>query len=346
MIPFRLGLFDQKERHQAELISPEEHSMKIWDRWAAVAVAMAVSLPGLASAEDSYPNRPIELWVGYSAGSGTDAHARVLAPALSEALGASVVVVNKGGAGGLSMWSELAHAKPDGYTLGIINFPALATGIATTKLSFDPFKDLTYFGNATADAVTLAVSTQSPYKSIDAVVEAAKNNPGKLSVGITGRTSQDFLTARSIEKETGAKFKYLVFPGNNEGINALLGGHIDMMTMVTSTAANFYSSGQMDMLAVGVDERMPDFPKVPTFKEKGINLFGGGALNYKALGAPAGLPPEIQAKISDALVKIVKDPNFVAKVKAMGSFAYYMDGPSFEKLGENQAQLVRQFVQN
>src|SRR5690606_10984703 len=145
---------------------------------------------------------------------------------------------------------------------------------------------------------------------LDALVEAAKASPGKLSVGVTGKASQDYLTARSIERETGAKFKYVVFPGNNEGIDAILGGHLDMMTMSVSTATSFYKSGQLNMLGIGMDERAPNFPNVPTFKEQGVDLFGGGALNYMALGAPSGLPEDIAKRLSEALVAVENNQEF------------------------------------
>jgi tripartite-type tricarboxylate transporter receptor subunit TctC len=292
----------------------------------------------------AYPSRPVELWCGFSAGSGTDSHARLIALYLEKELGQSVIVVNKDGAGGIAMWTELAHTAPDGYTLGIINYPGLAAKMNLTKLTFDPMTDIRYIGNATADAVTLAVSAKSPYKTLEDVIAAAKANPGKLSVGTTGRGSQDHLTALSIEKETGAKFKYVAFPGNNEGINAILGGHLDMMTMSVSTGASFYKSGQIDMLAIGMDERDPEFPKVPTFNEKKINLFGGGALNYKALGAPGKLPDDIAAKLSAALVAVEKNPEFIERVKAMGSFAYYMNGTDFLQLAKTHAALAKEFL--
>lgn len=298
------------------------------------------------SAQTPYPNRSIELWVGYSAGSGTDTHARLLAAALRKQLGQPVAVVNKGGAGGVVMWTELARARADGYTLGIINLPALPAAAATVRLAFDPLKDLTYIGNASADAVTLAFNPKGPYGGLEDVIRAAKQNPGKISVGITGRGSQDYLTARSVEKEAGVRFKYVSFEGTSEGINAILGGHLDLMGMVVSSAAPFYKSGQLGMLAVGTDERLADFPDVPTFKEKGIDLFGGGALNYKALGAPAGLPEDVKARLTAALRAAVADPEFVAKVQAIGSMPHFLDGPELERLAAKHIELAKEFISN
>lgn len=310
---------------------------------AGLAFALAVSLPGTANAQANYPDRPIELWVGYSAGSGTDAHARLLAPALSEVLGQPVVVVNKGGAGGVVMWSELARTKADGYTIGMINLPALPAANATTKLTFDPLQDLTYLGNASADAVTLAFNPKGKYTSVEDVV-AAKESGHRISVGITGRGSQDYLTARSVEKETGASFNYVNFEGTTEGINAILGGHLDLMGMVVSSAHSFWKSGQLGMLAVGTDERLPDLPDIPTFKEKGIIVFGGNALNYKAVGAPPGLPEDIAKKLTEALEKTVSNPDYAEKVKAIGSMPYFLNGAKTKAMAESQITLAEEFI--
>lgn len=296
-----------------------------------------------AKAQDDYPTRPIELWVGYSPGGGTDTHARILAPFLQEELGQPVVVVNKAGAGGIAMWTELPLAEPNGYTLGIINLPAIAAAVASQKTAFDPLEDFTYLANASADAVTLAFNPNA-YEDLGDLLADAKENPGKVSVGVTGKASQDFLTSRSVENEAGVKFKYVVFEGTSEGINAILGGHLDAMGMVVSSASPFYQSGQLGMLGVGTDERLPDFPDVPTFKEQGIDLFGGGALNYKAVGAPAGLPDEIKGTLVDAIQRAVENPEYISKVAAIGAMAHFVGPDELEDLARKHIDLATKFL--
>ncbi len=114
--------------------------------------------------------------------------------------------------------------------------------------------------------------------------------------------------------------------------------------MSVSTAASFYKSGQLDMLAIGLPGRDPEFPKVPTFAEKGINLFGGGSFNYKGVGAPAGLPPAVLARLSQALENVTKNPEFIDRVKAMGSFAHYMNGGDFLNLAKSHNALSKEFL--
>lgn len=314
---------------------------------AAAALALAATaVGGVASADDAYPNHPIEFWVGYSAGSGADTQARLLVPYLSKALGQPLVVVNKDGAGGIVMWTELAHATPDGYTIGLINQPALAAGAATIKLAFDPVKDLQYIGNASADPVTITFNPQGKFKNLADVIAAAKASPGEVTVGITGRASHDYLTARSIEKEAGVKFKFVVFDGSTEAINALMGGHIDLVGMILSTAVPFYKQGQLGMLGISTDARVPDLPDVPTFKEQGINVFGGGALNYKAVGGPAGMPADVVAKLTGALKTAVADPDYDSKLAAVGSTAQFIGGDEMAKISENYTTLAKEFLAN
>lgn len=312
---------------------------------AAVGVALVTTVAASAgAAESAYPDRPVEFWVGYSAGSGADTQARLLATYLEKQLGQPLVIVNKDGAGGIAMWTELSHAKPDGYTIGLINQPALAAAAATVKLTFDPVKDIDYIGNASADPVTMTFNPQGKFKNLADVIAQAKKTPGEVSIGITGRASHDYLTAKSIEKEAGVTFKYVVFNGSSEAINALMGGHIDLVGMILSTAVPFYKQGQLGMLGVSTDERLKDLPDVPTFKEQGVNVFGGGALNYKPVGGPAGMPADVKAKLTDALKAAVADPEYGSKLAAIGSMAQFISGEDMAAIAENYTKLAKEFL--
>jgi tripartite-type tricarboxylate transporter receptor subunit TctC len=190
----------------------------------------------------------------------------------------------------------------------------------------------------------MTFNPQGRFKNLQDVLDAARAAPGEVSIGITGRGSHDYLTAKSIEKEAGVTFKYVVFGGSSEAINALLGGHIDLVGMILSTAVPYYQQGQLGMLGISTDERLPSLPDVPTFKEQGINVFGGGALNYKAVGGPAGMPPEVTARLTEALKAAVADPEYGQRLAAIGSMAQFIDGPDMAAIAENYTRLAKEFL--
>jgi tripartite-type tricarboxylate transporter receptor subunit TctC len=306
--------------------------------------SQAASAPAAGGQNNAYPNKPIQVIVGYSAGSGTDMHIRTIAPYLEKELGVPIVVVNKAGASGILACTEVAKAVPDGYTLGVLNLPAIPASAATTQLEFDPVNGLTFIGNFSADAVTIMVKGDGPYKTLQDLINAAKKKPGSVKIGITGKTSQDYLTSLGIAKAAGVEFSYVSFEGNAEGISAVLGGHIDAMAGVISTFSSYQASGQGRMLGFGSDKRIPEYPDIPTFKEQNIELFKGGDYNYKALGGPAGLPADVQKRLGDALKNATGNKEYQDKVKAMGAMALYKDSAELKSLMESLIPTVKDFV--
>jgi len=263
------------------------------------------------SAHAEYPERPIQVIVGFSAGGGMDATIRTIAPTLEKILGQPVVVINKPGAGGALAWTEVARAKPDGYTLGSVNYPAISGVTASGGLPFDPLKSFEFLGNVMVDPAVTVVSAKSPYKSMGDVVTYLKEHPGGLSYGATGSTSLDGLTVLALAKKTGAKFRIVNFAGTPEQATALLGGHVDAVGLAVSEVQPFMSD--VRVLGVGGTARNSLLPDVPTYAEQGVAL----AVDESSRGliAPAGTDPAILKKLRDAIETATKDPDYLARAK-------------------------------
>jgi tripartite-type tricarboxylate transporter receptor subunit TctC len=185
----------------------------------------------------AWPDRPIEIVVGYAPGGGTDITARTLALYLEKELGGSVVVVNKPGASGSIALAGVARAKPDGYTLAMTNMPGLLTVPIEREAGFVP-SDFTYLANLVSDPSAFSVSMESPYKTLAQLLAAIKANPGKISVSSSGVGTDDHLLMVFFEKETGTKLNHVPFNGAAPQRNAVIGGHTEIGAMNVGEAMN------------------------------------------------------------------------------------------------------------
>jgi len=284
----------------------------------AAIASLAVSTAAFAA---DYPSRPIQVIVGFSAGGAMDATIRTIAPTLEKILGQPVVVINKPGAGGAVAWTEVARAKPDGYTLGSVNYPAISGVTASGGLPFDPLKTFTFLGNVLVDPGIVVVPTKSPYKTMGDVVAYLRKHPGGLSYGATGATSLDGLTALALGEKAGAKFRIVNFAGTPEAVTAALGGHIDALGLAVSEVLPFLQDGSVRILGVGGTERNALIPDVPTFAEQGFPI----PINASSRGfvAPAGMDPAIVKKLQDAIEQATKDPDYLKRAKKVSQHITY-----------------------
>ncbi|QJP14054.1 tripartite tricarboxylate transporter substrate binding protein [Starkeya sp. ORNL1] len=280
--------------------------------------APIISAPAFAA---DYPTRPIQVIVGFSAGGAMDATIRTVAPTLEKILGQPVVVINKPGAGGAVAWTDVARSKPDGYTLGSVNYPAISGVTASGGLPFDPLTSFTFLGNVMVDPGIIVVPAKSPYKDMKEVVAYLKDHPGGLSYGATGSTSLDGLTALAVASKANAKFRVVNFAGTPEAVTAALGGHIDALGLATSEVLPFLKDGSVRVLGVGGTERSPLLPDVPTFAEQGFPL----PINASSRGliAPAGTDPAIIKKLQDAVKQATQMPEYVERAKQVSQNVTY-----------------------
>lgn len=281
-------------------------------------VLMACAAPAIAQ---DYPSRPIEVIVGFPPGSAVDTNIRAILPTLQKILNVPIVVDNRPGAGGAIGFNSVAKAKPDGYTLGSINYPAIAGIYATGGMAFDPLEKFTFLGNMIYEANVVSVAKDSPYKSLSEMVAYLKEHPSGLSYGATGVASLDGLTALAVGAAAGAKFRIVNFEGTPDTVSALLGGHIDAMGMSVSEVVPYTKDGSMRPMGIGGTEQNPMLPGVKTFAEQGVPLAVNGA--GRGFLMPAGADPAIVAKLREAIKTAAADPEYLETAKKLSQNVRY-----------------------
>ncbi len=273
-----------------------------------------------------YPERPITLVVGFSAGGSTDQVARSLAAAVEKILEQNVVVVNKPGGGGTIAASWLATTKPDGYNLAVMS-PSMAIAGLTKKVPYNIFKDFTnimQFGNYTHCLASLA---DRPWKDLKGMLEWGAKNPGKLTVANPGIGSIPYLCSVRLAQVSGVKIKQVPFKGGANSLAALLGGHV----VAYSGPPAFWphiKTGKVNFLAVYADERLAQYPDVPTVQQLGYDVSGKAPVG---ISAPAGLPEETRILLSEAFKKAMNDPKLIALMGKWLMPLEYKDGPEYSK---------------
>jgi tripartite-type tricarboxylate transporter receptor subunit TctC len=280
---------------------------------------LAVSTAGA----QKFPNRPIEIIVGFAAGGGTDLSFRNIAPSLEKELGVPVVILNKPGAGGVIGWNTLANAKPTGYSIGSINMPAIVGSYVTGAMTIDPRTAFKFLGNTVFDANCIAVSAKNKINNMKDMIDYLKKNPEGLSYGATGLVSTDGLTAIAIEKAADVKFRMINFKGGSEAVTAALGGHVDAVGLTVSEAIPFVKDGTLKLLGVGGEKRDTELPNVPTFKEQGFALQIIGS--SRGLIMPAGADDAVLNTLRAAVKKAATSEAYVAASKKVGQLGIYTD---------------------
>ena len=283
----------------------------------ATTAAAALALCGAAQAQSG---APIRLLVGYSAGGPVDQGARLFALALSKELGNPVVVENKTGANATLAGSEVSRAKPDGMTLWYAASPTITISPnVMTKMQFDPAKDLTPIAPVLSYYNVLVVNNDQPYKNTQELVAAAKAAPGKLNYASAGVGGSNHLGALLFAKRSGIELNHVPYKGNAPAMTDVIGGQIQMMLDIISTASVYINSGKVRAIAVTSPQRNPSLPNVPTFAESGIEgLKGFDVGGWYAVYGPKGMAPELQTKLNKAVNAALAQPELKAKYKELG----------------------------
>lgn len=262
-------------------------------------------LPAALAQDKSFPAWSIELVVPFAAGGGTDALARALSDALRKYLPQPVVVLNRPGvAGGIGL-GEVARSPADGYKLALVTADmVIIPHLGLTKTTHEQFTPIIQL-NADPSAVT--VPADSPYDTIEAFIEAARAKPERIQVGNAGNGSIWHLAAAALEDKTGAKFGHIPFNGGNPAVLALLGGHIDAVTVSPAEVIQYVSAGKLKTLAVMSDQRVKGFENVPTLKERGIDLSIG---TWRGIAAPKGTPQPVLDVLETAIRQAAAEDSF------------------------------------
>lgn len=288
-----------------------------------ILLAACIALAALPAAAQDWPARPIEMIIPFAAGGGVDSVGRAVAGSLSEQLGKQVIVVNRVGAGGTLGFANLATAPADGYTLGfgpttpIANAPYLVKGVRYNVDSFD------YICQVFENPFSIAVRPDSPFKSIDDLVAAAKRTPGKLTYGHAGLGSIPHLSVENAASALGFQAVQAPFRGDADLLPVLIKGDLDFGAPAISSIV-----GQnLRVLVVFSDQRHPAFPDAPTAKEAGIATSVPPGQN--GIYAPKGLPEPIRQRLEKAC-KTAVDSTIVRKISgSTGAIVQFVPGPRF-----------------
>lgn len=285
-----------------------------------LATLPALAVARKASAQARWPDRPIRVIVPFAAGGNADTIARILQPRLQEKLGQPVVVENRPGAGGGVGAEAAAHARPDGYTLLIgSNGPLSVNPVVQARLPYDATKDFAPIAMAMQVPHCLMVQQDAPYRSVADVVAASRAAPDTIGIGTSGVASATHLSLEIFKAESGAKLIHVPYRGGGAAVPDFIGGNLPMLFTEFSTALPLHRDNKGRIIAVASAARLPALPEVPTMIEQGVAGFVAGS--YVGLVATAGSPPEALRKLGEAMTAIVAEPEFRARMQAIGGEA-------------------------
>ena len=298
---------------------------------AALAVAtFAVSLA--AQAQASYPDKPIRFVVPYPPGGGTDVVARIVQMRLQAALGQSVVIDNKGGAGGSLGTDIVAKAAPDGYTVLFTLSSHTINPAIFPKLPFDTLKDFEPVGLVASLPQILVANTAVPVRTVADVVAQAKAAPDKFSFASVGNGSPGHLAGEMMVIRTGAPMLHIPYRGGGPAITDVMGGQVPYLWVSIPAAAQHVKGGKLKALAVSTVKRSAAFPDVPTMQEAGVPDFEVDS--WYAMLVPAKTPKAIIDKLNKALNTVLAEPAIRAQLLEQGAEAV---GGTPEALGKTIA---------
>ena len=301
--------------------------------------ALALALTATTALAE-YPEKPVEVIVGYSAGGGTDVMARTVAQFLEKELNGSVVVKNMPGAGGQIGFTEVAKAAPDGYTLGTFNLPAALALTHDRDADYD-VNSYTYLANFVEDPNTITVSASSPFQTLGELLDAAKADPGAITLGLSSLGGNDHFGANMIAAAAGAEFTLVPFKGASNARTAIMGGHVAGGTMTLGQTTNF--PDELRVLAVLAGERSPFRPDVPTAKELGFDV---QMSSLRGIVAPAGMDEAMADQLRAALTAVNENPEFQAMMAEQGNPIAFMVGDDFAATAAKQDGIAAEIWAN
>ena len=289
---------------------------------AAVLTSGCSQAGGSGQPEADYPSGPISVVVPMAAGGASDLTARSMEKVASKYLGQSIVVENKEGGSGVLGYNEIVNAEPDGYTLGL----------AATNMILQPLyggTDYTYteeftpIAQAVSSPVTIAVLADSPIQTLEDLVQYAYEHPGELKYAATNVGSLPHVASAMFIKETGVQMEFVPFQSGADATTAFLGNSVQVSFAQVSELKSHVASNTVRILAVATEERLEEFPDIPTFKESGVDLV---CATWFGVVGQKDLPEEIKTKLAEAFKGIINDEEFVKTAEDLGYVVDYL-GP-------------------
>jgi tripartite-type tricarboxylate transporter receptor subunit TctC len=284
---------------------------------AALAGGVIAMAGGTASAQE-FPTKPIKLVVGYAAGGPTDVIARLVGQDMSATLGQPVVIDNRSGANGNIATEAVAKSPADGYTL-IVNTLSHNVNylLHPDIIKYDPVKDFTPISLAVILPQLVVVPYDSPFKTLDDLLKAAKKPASNITYGSAGAGGSAHLAAELLANKTGVKMTHVPFRGNAPAMTEVMAGRVNFMFYPMIGVSSFVADKKLRILAVTTAKRHPDYPNVPTMAEEGLSGFEEyvGPVGFLA---PAGTPPAVVQKLSAAIRAALAKPAVRDRLQALG----------------------------
>lgn len=290
--------------------------------------AAAAAFSAAAFSADAFPSKEIRLIVPWNAGGSNDIAARALAEILAKK-NVRVIVENVAGATGSIGMTKVATAAPDGYTVGMgtsSTLAVMAQGLTTLKN-----EQFTPIARVTTDPLTLLVPAGSPHATLEAFVDHVKKNPGKVSIGTPGSNNLNHIFAVMTGRVAGADVIAVPYTGGSKVIADLAGKQIEGAVLKPGESKAQIDGGLVKPIGVFANERLKVFPDVPTFKEKGYDVFPYGPLVQMAyLVAPANLPDDVRVKLTKLFQDAIQTPEFKAVAAQGGALVDDVTGPALQ----------------
>lgn len=280
------------------------------------AAAIAATTLALAAQAQGWPTRAVKIIVPFAPGGFTDVVARILQTQLSAALGQPVVIENKPGAGSTIGTAEVAKARPDGYTIGMVSTTHVITPSIYKQMPYDALKDFTPVMKLAEGPYVLVVHPSLPARTVKELVELAKAEPGKIDYASSGNGSSQHLVGALFGQMAGVKLNHVPYKGSGQAMQDLVGGQVKVSFVGGPNAVPYLANGKLRALGVTTSKRSADLPDIPTIDEAGVA--GYDATLWLGLLAPPGTPAEVVAKLREGVTKALSTPEARKLVNSAG----------------------------
>jgi tripartite-type tricarboxylate transporter receptor subunit TctC len=280
----------------------------------AALVGLLAVFAAIGPAAAEYPDKPIRIMAPYAPGGNIDVTARIIADKLKDVLGVTVLVENKAGASGMIGSDVVARSAPDGYNLmvaanSLVDVPVIyGNAPYDWKTAFQPISHIQ------AVPAVLVVNPSSPIRTLADFIKIGRETPGKLAIADSGVGTTNHIVIELLGDATGAKYTLVHYKGSGAASIDVIAGQVPVQVDQLNSAIGHIKAGKLRAIAVSSDQRVPELPDVPTVKESGIKELGDFTYStYTGLFGPAKMPPEVLAKLNEAMVKVLTDPATVKR---------------------------------
>jgi tripartite-type tricarboxylate transporter receptor subunit TctC len=298
--------------------------MRLHARFAALLLAASAAF----HAHAAFPEKPIRIVIGFPAGGPLDQHARLLSDRLQAVLGQPVLIDYKAGAGGTVGAQEVMKAPADGYTLMLANTGVMVINPALySRLPYQTTRDFTPIARTAMQPLALLVNTRLPVGSLKEFMDYARTRPGQLNYGSAGNGGISHLVPEMFKSATGLFMVHIPYRGSAPAFTDLMGGQVQFMAESIPQAAAYHKQGKVKALAVTSRERNPALPDTPTAIESGLRGFE--VVGFYGFLAPAGLPADVKAKLSDAFRQVLASPEVRNRMVSQGADPAFLGADEF-----------------